>query len=150
MPHRRRCDGNTKQTKQTKTASTAKNRRATHQDKQDTFHKNKTKKEQTATTRNNKKSSFEAAAEVCGFIHTSSIDGSYLLAGLVPCYPACRLPPAFVNRVFRASLTAVVVSLSCPPGGDAADNTKKQNKQKNGKHHQEQARHPLRRIRHIS
>ena len=36
----------------------------------------------------------QVAAAVC---RTSSIVRFYLLVGLVPCYPACRLGPAFVN-----------------------------------------------------
>ena len=41
-----------------------------------------------------KRNTLQVAAAVCG---TSSIARFYLLVGLVPCYPACRLRPAFVN-----------------------------------------------------
>ena len=61
------------------------------------------------------------------------------IVGRAPCYPVCNLLPAFVNPVFRSLPRAVVVPLSCPPGGDTTDNTKIQNKIRQNKKHQDQA-----------
>ena len=47
-----------------------------------------------------KKTTFKAAAAVCG---AGSL-GWCPLVGLVPCYPVCHLLPAFVNRGFLVSL----------------------------------------------
>ena len=53
--------------------------------------------EDRSAKRKRRKTTFEPAAAVGG---TSSIDMFHFLVGLVPCYPVCRLLPAFVHRGF--------------------------------------------------
>ena len=67
----------------------------------------------------------EAAEAVWG---TINVDRFFILTGLIPFYPICGLVPSFVNCLFRTSPTTVVLSLPCPPGKDAVDNTPPPNK----------------------
>ena len=61
----------------------------------------------------------------------------YLLVGLVPRYPVCRLFPAFVKRIFRTWSTAVVhwYRGRAPPGGDATGTTKQNKAKRNRTEH---------------
>ena len=83
-----------------------------------------------------KQHSFEAATEVCSTTTTAVVvtiapqtGSTYSVVGLVPSDPVCRLLPAFVNRVFHTSWTAVwQYRCHAPPGGDATKNKTKLNK----------------------
>ena len=120
VPHRK-CDKQHQKTKQTKKKGIIKNSSPPLKTKKTRLTRQKNHGEKHKST---KLHSFEAAAAVCG---TSGIDRFYLLVSLAPCHIVCRLLPAFVNRVFRTSSTAVVLFVQCPPRRRSTDD-KKQHK----------------------
>ena len=68
-----------------------------------TFRKNRNERKECQQNKKSrsKKTTFKAAAAVCG----AGILGRCPLVGLVPCYPVCHLLPALVNRGFPATVT---------------------------------------------
>ena len=67
-----------------------------------TFRKNRNERKECQQNKKSrsKKTTFKAAAAVCG----AGILGRCPLVGLVPCYPVCHLLPALVNRGFPTIL----------------------------------------------
>ena len=93
----------TKLTKTKQREPTKVNKQASHPHVRATFCKNKNERKdcQQNQKSRSKKTTFKAAAAVCG----SGSLGRCPLVGLVPCYPVCHLLPALVNRGFPATFT---------------------------------------------
>ena len=89
----RRCDRQHKSNKPTKTESINYNKLATHRDKQDIFHGNKTdRKERKAEQNKTKTHSKQPQQFAVRFsIGKTGSTHFYVIVGLAPCYPAYRV-----------------------------------------------------------